>query len=49
MGTECVVEYWVVAAGKRTANVRGEIRTKKDGKVCVSCVDDKAVFERAKL
>lgn len=49
MGTECVVECWVVAAGKRTANVRGEIRTKKDGKVCVSCVHDKAVFERAKL
>jgi acyl-coenzyme A thioesterase 13 len=48
MGTECVVECWVVAAGKRTANVSGEIRT-KDGKVCVTCVHDKAVFERAKL
>jgi uncharacterized protein (TIGR00369 family) len=48
MGAEVVVECWVVAAGKRTANVRGEIRT-KDGKVCVACVHDKAVFERAKL
>jgi uncharacterized protein (TIGR00369 family) len=48
MGIECVVECWVVAAGKRTANVRGEIRT-KDGKVCVACVHDKAVFERPKL
>jgi uncharacterized protein (TIGR00369 family) len=49
MGAECVVECWVVAAGKRTANVRGEIRTKADGKVCVSCVHDKAVVERVKL
>jgi acyl-coenzyme A thioesterase 13 len=48
MGTECVVECRVVAAGKRTANVSGEIRT-KDGKVCVTCVHDKAVFEKAKL
>ena len=48
MGTECVVECRVVAAGKRTANLSGEIRT-KDGKVCVTCVHDKAVFERAKL
>jgi len=42
------VECRVVAAGKRTANVSGEIRT-KDGKVCVTCVHDKAVFEKAKL
>jgi acyl-coenzyme A thioesterase 13 len=48
MGTECVVECRVVAAGKRTANVTGEIKT-KDGKVCVTCVHDKAVFERVKL
>ena len=48
MGTECVVECRVVAAGKRTANLSGEIRT-KDGKVCVACVHDKAVFERAKI
>jgi acyl-coenzyme A thioesterase 13 len=48
MGTECVVECRVVAAGKRTANLSGEIKT-KDGKVCVACVHDKAVFERAKL
>src|SRR2546423_2022838 len=48
MDTECVVECWVVAAGKRMANVQGEIRT-KDGKVCVSCVHDKAGFGRAEL
>ena len=47
-GTECVVECWIVAAGKRTAHVAGEIRL-KDGKVCVSCVHDKAVLVRAKL
>jgi len=45
-GMKCIVECWVVAAGKRTANVRGEIRS-LDGKICVSCVHDKAVFERA--
>lgn len=47
-GTECIVECWVVAAGKRTANVRGEIRT-ADGKVCVACVHDKAVLEKPQL
>ena len=51
-----MVECWVVAAGKRTACVQGEIRLKEEdgggkgkGKVFVSCVHDKAVFERAKL
>lgn len=55
MGAECVVECWVVAAGRRTACVRGEIRLKDPGsndgedKVCVECVHDKVVFQRAKL
>ena len=47
-GTKCIVECWVVAAGKRTANVRGEIRG-MDRKVCVSCVHDKAVLEKPQI
>lgn len=39
-----IVECEVVAAGKNTALVRGDIKT-LDGKTCVSCVHDKAVFK----
>lgn len=42
-GTECVVECEVVAAGKNTAMVRGVLKT-LDGKICVHCAHDKAVF-----
>lgn len=42
-GTKIMIECVVVAAGKNTANVTGTIKT-LDGKVCVTCVHDKAVF-----
>jgi acyl-coenzyme A thioesterase 13 len=47
-GTKCRVECEVVAAGKNTALVRGVIKT-MDGKICVHCAHDKAVFKKAKL
>ncbi|KAF2420566.1 thioesterase [Tothia fuscella] len=47
-GMRCRVECEVVAAGKNTAMVRGVIMT-MDGKVCVHCAHDKAVFKKAKL
>jgi uncharacterized protein (TIGR00369 family) len=46
MGTTVRVECEVVAAGKNTALVRGIIKT-KDGKACVHCAHDKAVFKKA--
>jgi acyl-coenzyme A thioesterase 13 len=48
VGTKCLVECEVVAAGKNTALVRGVIKT-MDGKACVHCVHDKAVFKKANL
>jgi len=47
-GTKVKVLCRVIAAGKNTANVYGEIRT-MDGKICVTCVHDKAVFQAPKL
>lgn len=47
-GTKCRVECEVVAAGKNTAMVRGIIMT-MDGKACVHCAHDKAVFKKANL
>lgn len=44
MGTKCIVECSVVAAGKNTAMVKGTILT-TDGKVGVFCAHDKAVFK----
>jgi acyl-coenzyme A thioesterase 13 len=42
-GQTVVVECRPVSVGKNYANVYGEIRT-LDGKVCVTCTHDKAVF-----
>lgn len=44
-GTTVRIECEVVAAGKNTALVRGVIRT-ADGKACVHCSHDKAVFKK---
>lgn len=48
VGSVCRVECEVVAAGKNTAMARGVIYS-ADGKACVHCVHDKAVFKKAKL
>lgn len=47
MGAKVKIESEVVAAGKKTANLAGRIML--DGKVCVTCVHDKAVIPRANL
>ena len=44
-GTTVRIECKVVAAGKNTANVTGVMKT-LDGKTCVTCVHDKAVFSK---
>ena len=44
-GARVQIQSWVQAAGKKTANIRGEIRT-MDGKRCVTCVHDKAVLPK---
>jgi len=38
----------VVSAGKRLANCKGHIET-LDGKICVTCIHDKAIVARPKL
>ncbi len=43
VGTKVKIECEVVAAGKTTANILGVIKT-MDGKTCVTCIHDKAVF-----
>ena len=43
VGTRVKIECEVVAAGKTTANIWGAIKT-MDGKTCVTCIHDKAVF-----
>lgn len=45
IGTRVKIECEVVAAGKTTANILGVIKT-MDGKTCVTCIHDKAVFNR---
>ncbi|KAH8587599.1 HotDog domain-containing protein [Bisporella sp. PMI_857] len=45
VGTKCIVECEIVAAGKKTCMVRGVIRL-PDGKVAVHCAHDKVVFQR---
>ena len=44
-GTRVKVECNVQAAGQTTANVYGAIKT-MDGKICVTCIHDKAVFNK---
>lgn len=44
MGSEVEIECEVVAAGKNTANLRGEIKV--GGKTAVTCVHDKVVFQK---
>lgn len=44
MGSRITIECEVQAAGKNTANIVGKIFL--NGKLCVTCVHDKAVFSR---
>jgi acyl-coenzyme A thioesterase 13 len=49
MGSKVTVENEVFAAGRNTANIVGKIFN-EEGKLCVTCVHDKAVFStKAKL
>jgi len=43
-GAKVKIVCEVVAAGKHTANVKGEMRL--NDKICVTCIHDKAVFAR---
>jgi uncharacterized protein (TIGR00369 family) len=43
MGAKVTVECEVLAAGRNTANVLGKVYN-EEGKLCVTCVHDKAVF-----
>jgi acyl-coenzyme A thioesterase 13 len=47
-GIQVSVDCEVVAAGKNMANLRGTMRT-ADGKVCITCIHDKAAVIRPKL
>jgi uncharacterized protein (TIGR00369 family) len=42
MGSKVTIDCEVQAAGRNTANIVGKVF--KDGKLCVTCVHDKAVF-----
>lgn len=44
IGSKVKIVCEAVAAGRSTANVKGEILI--DGKVCVTCIHDKAVFQK---
>jgi acyl-coenzyme A thioesterase 13 len=48
MGAKVKVECHAVAIGRSMANLSGVIKT-MDGKVCVTCVHDKVVFQGSKL
>jgi acyl-coenzyme A thioesterase 13 len=48
LGTKVVVDCELVAIGKRMANLKGTMKT-ADGRVCVTCIHDKALLERPKL
>ncbi|OAX80880.1 hypothetical protein ACJ72_04782 [Emergomyces africanus] len=48
MGTKVRVVVHLVAAGKKFVHFTGNLMT-MDGKVCASCVHDKAVWRRAML
>ncbi|KAF2235060.1 hypothetical protein EV356DRAFT_501006 [Viridothelium virens] len=45
-GEKVEVECRIVATGKHIVNLSGEIKT-LDGKICVSCVHDKVILEKA--
>ena len=45
-GERFIADCRIVSAGKGLANLTGEIKT-LDGKVCVSCVHDKAIFGKS--
>lgn len=44
LGSKVNIICEVVQAGRNTANLKGEIQL--DGKTCVTCVHDKAVFQK---
>lgn len=44
MGSKVTIDCEVQAAGRNTANILGKVFL--DGKLCVTCVHDKAVFTR---
>ncbi|EXJ66637.1 uncharacterized protein A1O5_10308 [Cladophialophora psammophila CBS 110553] len=46
MGSKAIVDCEVQAAGRNTANIMGKIYV--NGKLCVTCVHDKAVFSNQK-
>ncbi|EEH06245.1 predicted protein [Histoplasma capsulatum G186AR] len=48
VGTKVRVVVQLVAAGKKFVNFTGSLLT-MDGKVCASCVHDKAVFRQGRL
>lgn len=48
LGTKVFVNCEVVAVGKNMANIKGTMKT-ADGKVCVTCIHDKATQQRPKL
>ncbi len=48
LGTEVLVDCEVVAVGKSMASLKGTMKT-ADGKVCITCIHDKATVARPKL
>ncbi len=48
VGSKVLVDCEVVAAGKRLVNIKAAMKT-ADGKICVTCIHDKAAAERSKL
>ena len=47
IGSKATIVCEVVAAGRNTANLKGEIQV--DGKTCVTCIHDKVVFKRGEV
>jgi acyl-coenzyme A thioesterase 13 len=47
IGAKIKVVAEAVAAGRNTANLRGEIQI--DGKTCVTCIHDKVVFKKGEV
>lgn len=48
LGTKVFVDCEVVAVGRSMANLKGTMRT-GDGKVCITCIHDKATEAKPKL
>jgi len=48
LGTKVFVDCAVVAVGKNLANLKGTMKT-ADGKVCITCIHDKAAVPTSKL